>query len=108
MPMINFWAVLVCGIVSMILGMIWYGPWVCGNAYMKLMGVDPKDTKKIKESQKGMGVLYFGQFLLTLLQVYILANVAVFGQNYFHISPLEANLRAAFALWLGFVVPLNG
>lgn len=104
---VNLWAVLACGIVSMGIGMLWYGPIIFGKRYMKLMGVDMNDTKKIKESQKDMGILYFLQFVLTLLQVYVLAHVAVMSEAYFHVGAVQSSLTSAFWLWLGFIVPIQ-
>lgn len=42
MPDVNYLAVLVSAIASMVLGMIWYNPSVFGNTWMKLSKLSEK------------------------------------------------------------------
>lgn len=95
---INYWAVLVCGVASMILGMLWYG-FIFGKAWMKVIGVDPKDKKHMEEMGKGTGVLYLISFILALLQAYVLAHFIAAWQG-------ESPIVTALWLWGGFAVPL--
>ena len=96
--LINLWAVLVCGIISMVLGAIWYGPFF-GKAWMRIEGVNAATAEERKKMQKGMAGMYIVQFLLSLLQVYILA-----GMN--RDLPASLGIHNAILVWLGFVVPL--
>ena len=61
---INYLAILVSAILSMVVGSIWYGP-LFGKKWAELIGADPNDKKKMKEMQKSAGPLYMVQFLLT-------------------------------------------
>lgn len=45
-PEINYWAVLVVMVSSMIVGSVWYMPSVFGRRWAKLAGVDIADPKK--------------------------------------------------------------
>ena len=54
---INFWAVLVCAIVSMIVGSIWYGP-LFGKLFMREMGMDKWTPEKQAAMKKSMGMSY--------------------------------------------------
>lgn len=69
---INYWAVLVCAVISMVVGAIWYGP-LFGKTWMHICGVTASDLEARKKMQKTAGPLYVVQFLLTLFQVWVLA-----------------------------------
>jgi hypothetical protein len=45
MPNINLWAVLAAGLSSMVLGGLWYSPLLLGNAWSKVSGVTPEQSK---------------------------------------------------------------
>ena len=89
-------AVLVCAVASMVLGGMWYGP-LFGKKWMEIVGADLSDVE-CKEIQKAAGPLYFVQFLLTLFQVFVLANFII-ALNQF--SALEVSLW----LWVAFIIP---
>ncbi|MEK7187319.1 MAG: DUF1761 domain-containing protein [Patescibacteria group bacterium] len=95
---INYWAVLACGILSMVIGFIWYGP-LFGKKWMEIVGANPKDMAARKEMQKKAGPLYLVQFLLTLFQVYVLAH---FIQAWADASSLET----ALWIWAAFIMPI--
>ena len=59
--MINYWAILVLGIVSMALGALWYGP-LFGKKWMEIIGVNKNDLEARKEMEKGVWKLYIVQF----------------------------------------------
>ena len=42
---INYLAVIVCGVISMIVGAMWYGP-ILGKLWMKQYGYTEEDLKK--------------------------------------------------------------
>lgn len=96
---INYLAIIVCAVLSMIIGAIWYGPYFFGNTWLKISGIDPKDTRTINKMKKESGPLYGVQFLLTLVQLYILAH---FIGAWSDVSGIEV------ALWVyvGFVMPI--
>ena len=94
---INYLAVLVCGVLAMLGGYIWYGP-LFGKRWMEVIGSDKKSQEERKKMQASAGPLYLVQFLLTLFQVYVLAYLMVCwpGSNGWKLSTF---------LWAGFVMP---
>ncbi|MFA7277939.1 MAG: DUF1761 domain-containing protein [Candidatus Gracilibacteria bacterium] len=94
---INYWAVLVCAIASMIVGSVWYGP-IFGKKWMQICGADKLDMEARKKMQKAAGPLYLAQFLLTLLQLWVFANIL----NYW---PGASTVWIAVFMWVGFIMP---
>lgn len=94
---INFWAVLVCAVVSLVIGSIWYGP-IFGKKWMQIVGADKYDMERRKQMQKEAMPLYIVQFLLSLFQAYVLAHY-IYGWS--EASGVEN------ALWIvaAFVIP---
>jgi len=94
---INYWAILVCSILAMVFGGIWYGP-LFGKKWLEVTGANNLDLERRKEMMKGVNKLYATQFLLTLFQVWVLA--------YYIAGWKEASgLTNALWIWAGFVVP---
>lgn len=52
---VNYVAILLASIVSMVLGFLWYSPMVLGKQWMKEKKISPESMKK---SQKEMGKWY--------------------------------------------------
>ena len=94
---INYYAVVVCGVLSMVLGFVWYGP-LFGKKWMEVVGVRQDDVEARKKMQKGAGPLYALQFLLTLFQIYVLAH---FISQLGSIPGLEVSLW----IWAAFITP---
>ncbi len=94
---INYLAVFVCGMLSMVVGSIWYGP-LFGRKWCQIVGANPDDVKARKEMQKKAGPLYAVQFLLTLFQVTVLARLIADTVN---VSGLERSLW----IFAAFVMP---
>ncbi len=92
---INYLAVLVAGIISMIIGFLWYGP-LFGKTWMKLSGIDPK---KIDESKKkGMTKAYIITFIGTLVMACVLATIL----GMLSITTFTGGIWIGFLVWLGF------
>jgi Protein of unknown function (DUF1761) len=70
MSTINWWAVLVAGISSFVLGGVWYSPALFGNAWMKDNNLTMEEIKK-----GNMGKIYGITFILSLVMS---ANLAMF------------------------------
>lgn len=99
---VNYWAVLVAAIASMVIGGVWYGP-LFGKMFMKEMGMDKWPKDKQDAMKKKMGMSYFAQFIASLVMFYVLAGVVVgFGH-----TTLGGGMLTGFILWLGFVVPIK-
>jgi polyferredoxin len=96
-PDINYLAVLVSAIASMVLGMIWYNPSVFGSTWMKLSKLSEKDMEKAK--QGGMGWRYFLALVGSLVTAYVMAHFV----DYLDAVDVSGGLQAGFWIWLGFV-----
>ncbi len=91
---INYLAVLVSGILSMIVGSLWYGP-LFGKAWMKEEGFTEADLTKDFNPAKTYGLAFVG----ALVAIYVLARV----MGYIGAATIVEGLRTAFLCWLGFV-----
>ena len=94
---INYIAIVVSAIVSMIIGSLWYSPLLFGNLWMKLQGFSKKDMGKAK--QKGMGKLYLAAFIGSLLTAGVLGYlIDMVGKS------VSSGILIALLAWLGFIV----
>lgn len=96
---VNYLAVFLAAVSSMVVGSIWYAPKVFGNLWMKLAKVEPGKT-----TPKQMTTLMGSTFLLSLLTAYVLAHVSFLSNAFFGDSFFMDAVKTAFWVWLGFVV----
>jgi uncharacterized protein DUF1761 len=92
---INLWAVLLSGVASMVIGMIYYRPTVLGNLWMRLAGVNQKRFQK--EMPKVMPLV----FVAALVTAYVVAYVTYLYHSFFGGSWEMAGLTTSLVLWLG-------
>ncbi|HAV11443.1 MAG TPA: hypothetical protein DCX32_02775 [Candidatus Moranbacteria bacterium] len=93
---LNLWAILVAALANLIIGSLWYSPLMFGNMWMRLMGIDPRDSSGMK---KGAAKAMFFSFLGALVMAYVMALVVSFSG----VTSLLNAIEVAFWLWLGFV-----
>jgi hypothetical protein len=101
---VNLLAVFLAGIVSMVIGFVWYSYAMFAKPWMKLMGYT-KESMKVE--QKKMGPMYALSFVLSLLTAYVLAHVMGLSQNFYQQNDILAGVGSAFWMWLGFVMPVQ-
>ncbi len=101
---VNYLAVFIAGIISMITGFAWYSPFLFGKPWMKVMGYT---SGSMKEAQKAMGKLYGLSFVLTLVTAFVLAHVMSLSKAFYGTSEVSTGLSTAFWMWLGFVMPVQ-
>ncbi|HSX41880.1 MAG TPA: DUF1761 domain-containing protein [Candidatus Saccharimonadales bacterium] len=94
---LNYWAILVGGVITMALGMIWYGPATFGKLWMQWNGLTDADMTASKDN---VGMLYFIQFIASLVMIYVLAHFVKF----FGVTDLSGAWMLGFWIWLGFLV----
>ncbi len=99
---VNFWAVLVSAIVSMVIGSLWYGPFF-GKAFIRAKGMDKKSPEEQAAMKKGMMWSYVGQFIASLVMFYIFAWL----MSALGMMSVMGGIQTAFWVWLGFIVPLK-
>ncbi len=97
---VNFWAVLVGAISSMIIGSIWYSPKVFGKAWMALIGKSESEM----ETMKGKATrAYLVVFIGSLITSYVLAHFAA----YTNAKTVGQGMQLGFWIWLGFVATIQ-
>ena len=94
---INYLAILVGAILSMVIGAVWYGP-LFGKKWMEIIGVSTLDPEANKKMQKAYMPMYGVQFILTLFQVLVLAHLIAD-------TTLVGGTERALWIWAAFVVP---
>jgi hypothetical protein len=97
---INWWAVVLAAVSSMVVGSLWYMPMVFGNTWQKLAKVKMLDRGKMNAGD--MLWVYGSVFVASLVTAYVLALVAGLYNNFFNDSFMSDALQAGFWLWLGF------
>lgn len=98
---LNYLAILVAGLVTMVLGAIWYSPPVFGKLWMSLSKLTKKDMEEAKK--KGMAPLYVVQLISALVTSYVLAHFI----DYLGAITWLDGVVAGFWLWLGFVATVT-
>lgn len=94
---INWWAVILATLSTMVVGSIWYAKSVFGTQWMKLIGKSEKELAK-----NGMWPI-LATVIVSFLTAYILAHVSFLSNKFFGHSFLQDTLTTAFWLWLGFI-----
>ncbi len=99
MPMIvqvNYLAVLVCAVISMIIGSVWYSPMLLGRTWMEEIDKSEEDLKKEFNPLKTYGLT----FLCNLFIAFSLAQLMAHSNA----TTVAAGIRLAFLCWFGFIV----
>lgn len=92
---VNYLAVSLAAVSTMVVGTLWYLPGVFGRRWMALTGVDPNRPKR-------PAVVYSLAFLASVLSAWVLAALASSLRAQLDLGSLAAALCTAFFLWLGF------
>lgn len=93
---VNWLAVILATISTMVVGSVWYTPKVFGNKWMQLA--------KVKPSGKGSDATaaIITTLIVSFITAYVLAHVTFLAHRYFQNSFLQDALSTAFWVWLGF------
>jgi hypothetical protein len=92
MPYVNYIAVAVSAIAAMVVGYIFYSPYLFGNMWQKLSKMKPGAMTK---SYMPMVVAYIG----AVVTAYVLSAILSYSQSR---GVIEA-ATTAFIVWLGFI-----
>lgn len=107
MPSVNWLAILLAVVVSMILGSLWYGPFF-GKAWMKGMGWDPNNKEAMDKMKKSMGGSYFQMLVLSFVMFYVFDVVlGAFRVAMPGAGRVMLGLTGGFFTWLGYIVPVK-
>jgi UDP-N-acetylmuramyl pentapeptide phosphotransferase/UDP-N-acetylglucosamine-1-phosphate transferase len=93
---VNLLAVIVCAVLSMVIGSLWYGP-LFGKKWMKLLSFTKEEIEKgKKEMPKTYGMMFVGSIVTS----FVLAVVISMAPE----PSVMTGITGAFWLWLGFIV----
>lgn len=94
---VNYLAVFLAALASMVVGSVWYAQGVFGKVWMKLARI--KSDKAVKATD--MAVLLGSTFVASLVTAFVLAHVSFLSNAYFKHDLLQDAMTTAFWLWLG-------
>ena len=101
MVAINYLAIGVCTILNMLLGALWYSPFLFGKIFAQLMGFDLKKMMSDPVVQKNAHKGYIISTICHLIMTIILAHFI----QYTHASGSWFDgLKLGFSSWLGFTL----
>ncbi len=100
---LNWLAIIVAAISTMIVGFLWYSPLLFAKPWMREMGYDPSDKAKTQEMQKSAGRAYAGSFVASLISAFTLALIL----HGLRTEDLHFGLMVSFHIWLGFVATVQ-
>ncbi|MEO8261242.1 MAG: DUF1761 domain-containing protein [Pseudolysinimonas sp.] len=92
---INWLAVALATLSTMVVGTVWYLPKVFGNRWQALTGVDPNKPKSRVAA-------YGGSFVASAITAIVLAGATYVASAHFGTPFLGAALLTAVSLWAGF------
>lgn len=95
-PEINYWAVILATLSSMIVGSIWYTPKVFGNYWMKASGVTPSG----KASDAAGAIIT--TVIVSFITAWVLAGSAFIAWKFYGGGFLWVTIVTAIVLWAGF------
>ncbi|HWU27752.1 MAG TPA: DUF1761 domain-containing protein [Microbacterium sp.] len=95
-PEINYWAVLIATVSSMIVGAIWYARGVMGTRWAALAHVD------LNRPSRGPLWPMITTVIVSFITAWVLAGAATIAQNFYTGSYFWASLVTAVTLWAGF------
>ncbi len=103
MHSLNWVAILVAAISTMVVGFLWYSPLLFAKPWMREMGYDPNDKAKTEEMKKSAGPAYAGSLVASLISAFTLALIL----HGLRAEDLHFGIMASFHIWLGFVATVQ-
>ncbi|MFD5224287.1 DUF1761 domain-containing protein [Microbacterium sp. NPDC058342] len=96
-PEINYWAVLVATVSTMIVGSLWYAPKVFGTRWAKLAGVD------LDRPASSAAMPIITTVIVSFLTAWVLAGAASIAWHFYEGAYFWASVVTAVTLWAGFI-----
>ena len=95
-PGINYWAVVLATLSSMVVGSIWYTPKVFGNYWMHAAGVKPSGDAKDAIGPIALTVV------VSFVTAWVLAGAAFISWKFYDGSFFANSVITGLILWAGF------
>jgi hypothetical protein len=93
-PSVSIWGVILGGLSAMVVGFLWYSPWLFGSAWSKSTGISEN------EMAKGRAKIVPILVIVSLLTAYVLSLLTVYFQKYTGKGNIMSGVDTAL---LGFV-----
>ena len=93
---VNYLAVLVCAIASMIIGSVWYSPMLLGRTWMEEVDKPEEELKKEFNPLKTYGIAFISNLFIAFSLAQLMAHS--------NATTVAAGIRLAFLCWFGFIV----
>jgi Protein of unknown function (DUF1761) len=100
---VNLWSVLGAAVATMVIGFLWYSPFLFAKPWMIAMGYDPEDKAKLAAMQKSAGPMYGISFVASLLSAFVLGKIIF---NLAIATPLYG-MKVGLAVWAAFVMTVQ-
>jgi hypothetical protein len=95
-PEINFWAVTLAMLSTMVVGLIWYSPKVFGAYWMKLARITPTGT--LIDAAKPILIT----LVVSFISAWVLAGAVFIAWSFYGGSFLVNSIVTGLVLWAGF------
>lgn len=95
----NVFAILVCALLSVVLGTLWYSPLLFGNIWMKELGITPEAAEAARK--KGMSAMW-KSYVLQIVASFVTAFVLGMQISYNGLTSVPTAMTYAFFVWFGF------
>lgn len=96
---VNYWVILLCGVIGILLGWLWYSPFLFGKMWMDSIDKSDEELKRDFNPIKTFGLT----FILNLFIAYVIARLMVFSNA----NTIQEGIRISFLCWLGFTFATN-
>lgn len=95
-PEINYWAVIIATLSTMVVGSLWYTPKMFGERWMKLAKVDPH--------REGASAVWpiITTVIVSFVSAWVLAGAVAISWHFYGGGFLTAALGTGIILWAGF------
>lgn len=98
MTTVKILPILLAAAASVVIGGVWYSPFLFGTMWSRLSGVDTKSDTRKRAMPKLLVIMFFS----AVVTAYVLSYVATQFNVALKISYFRAAITAAGMLWLGF------
>lgn len=98
MTEVAFLPILFAGIISVVIGFIWYHPRVFGGFWVRMTNLTPE---MVEHGKKNMPLMAFFGFLASMLIAYVMNYFGIAWGVYDVVGALELGIWC----WVGFVAP---
>ncbi len=102
---INYLAILACGVMAVVLGMLWFGP-LFGKAWMRTLGKEMPGPEERKAAGAAMMKSALIAFVFAMVMAYVMAHSLAFAFAFMGEGGVSGALMGAFWNWLGFMLPV--